>query len=284
MRTFEGASMSEHEQWQLDGSAPELYERYLVPAITSLWAADLLYRAKPTPGDAVIDIACGTGVVIRLAANQMAKGHLVGLDFNAGMLAVARTLPSPGIPIEWIEGSALNLPFDDQSFNLVLCQLGLQFFPDRPLALREMYRVLAKSGRVALSVYSAIERTPIANAFVHALDQTLGPDASKIKRAEHIFREADQVRTLLADEGFVQIEVNTVTQHISFPSVLDYVRFQLTATPIASFLSHRSQMERESTTKKVASIIESLLGPELLRDGRLTSPQEGHVATARRSD
>jgi ubiquinone/menaquinone biosynthesis C-methylase UbiE len=276
--------MSEHEQWQLDGSAPELYERYLVPAITSLWAADLLDRAKPTPGDAVIDIACGTGVVIRLAATQMAKGHLVGLDFNAGMLAVARTLPSPGIPIEWIEGSALNLPFDDQSFNLVLCQLGLQFFPDRPLALREMYRVLAKSGRVALSVYSAIERTPIANAFVHGLDQTLGPDASKIKRAEHIFREADQVRTLLADEGFVQIEVNTVTQHISFPSVLDYVRFQLTATPIASLLIHRNQMDRESTIKEVASITQSFLGPEMLRDGRLSSPQEGHVATARRAD
>jgi hypothetical protein len=144
--------------------------------------------------------------------------------------------------------------------------------------------VLAKSGRVALSVFSAIERTPVANAFARALDQSLGPDASKIKRAEHIFREADQVRTLLANEGFVQIEVNTVTQHISFPSVLDYVRFQLTATPIASLLSHRNQMERESTIKEVASITQSLLGPEMLRDGRLSSPQEGHVATARRAD
>lgn len=276
--------MSEHEHWQLDGSAPELYERYLVPAITSLWAADLLERAKPNSGDAVIDIACGTGVVIRLAAARMAKGHLVGLDFNAGMLAVARTIPNAGAPIEWIEGSALSLPFGDRSFDLALCQLGLQFFPDRPLALREMYRVLAKSGRVALSVFSAIERTPVANAFARALDQSLGPDASKIKRAEHIFREADQVRTLLADEGFVQIEVNTVTQHISFPSVLDYVRFQLTATPIASLLSHRNQMERESTIKEVASITQSLLGPEMLRDGRLSSPQEGHVATARRAD
>ncbi len=276
--------MSEHEHWQLDGSAPELYERYLVPAITSLWAADLLDRARPTPDDAVIDIACGTGVVIRLAAAQMTKGHLVGLDFNAGMLAVARTIPNAGAPVEWIEGSALSLPFGDRTFDLALCQLGLQFFPDGPLALREMYRVLAKSGRVALSVFSAIERTPVANAFARALDQTLGPDASKIKRAEHIFREADQVRTLLADEGFAQIEVNTVTQHISFPSVLDYVRFQLTATPIASLLNHRNQMERESTIKEVASITQSLLGPELLRDGRLTSPQEGHVATARRSD
>jgi ubiquinone/menaquinone biosynthesis C-methylase UbiE len=276
--------MAEHEHWQLDGSAPELYERYLVPAITSLWAADLLNRAMPNPGDAVIDIACGTGVVIRLAAARMAKGRLVGLDFNAGMLAVARSLPNSGIPIEWIEGSALNLPFDDHSFNLVLCQLGLQFFPDRPLALREMYRVLAKSGRVALSVFSAIERTPVANAFVHALDQCLGPDASKIKRAEHIFAEAGPIRALLTSEGFVQIGIKTVTQHITFPSVLDYVRFQLTATPIASLLSDRNQVERESTIKEVASITQSLLSPEMLRDGRLSSPQEGHVAIASRAD
>ena len=277
-------SMSEHEHWQLDGSAPELYERYLVPAITSLWAADLLERVRPKPGDAVIDIACGTGVVTRLAATRMAKGRLVGLDFNAGMLAVARTIPNEGVPIEWIEGSALSLPFGDRSFDLVLCQLGLQFFPDRPLALREMYRVLAKSGRVALSVYSAIERTPIANAFARALDQSLGPDASKIKRAEHIFREADQVRILLANEGFVQFEIKTVTQQITFPSVLDYVRFQLTATPMAGLLSDRNQVERESIIKEVASITQSLLGPEMLRDGRLSSPQEGHVATALRAD
>ena len=276
--------MSEHEHWQLDGSAPELYERYLVPAITSLWAADLLERAKPKSGDAVIDIACGTGVVIRLAATRMAKGRVVGLDFNAGMLAVARTILNTGIPIEWIEGSALNLPFDDHSFNLVLCQLGLQFFPDRPLALREMYRVLAKSGRVALSVFSAIEQTPVANAFVHALDQCLGPDAAKIKRAEHIFAEAEPIRALLTNEGFVQIEIKTVTQQITFPSVLDYVRFQLTATPIASLLSDRNQVERESTIKEVASITQSLLNPEMLRDGRLSSPQEGHVAIASRAD
>ena len=92
----------------------------------------------------------------------MTTGRVVGLDFNPGMLAVARSVANSGTSIEWVEGSALSLPFDDGSFDLVLCQLGLQFFPDRPLALREMRRVLAPSGRVALSVYSAIEHTPAA--------------------------------------------------------------------------------------------------------------------------
>ena len=104
----------------------------------------------------------------------MAQGHVTGLDLNKGMLAVARTLPTEGVPIEWIEGSALALPFPAGKFDLVLCQLGLQFFPDQGRALREMHRVLSPSGRVALSVFSPIERTPGANAFVLALDRVLG--------------------------------------------------------------------------------------------------------------
>jgi ubiquinone/menaquinone biosynthesis C-methylase UbiE len=169
------SAMSEHQHWQLDGSAPELYERYLVPAITSVWAADLIGRVSPKAGEAALDVACGTGAVTRLAALQMGNGRVVGLDFNPGMLAVARSVPNAGAPIEWVEGSALRLPFDDNSFDLVLCQLGLEFFPDRPLALREMKRVLRPLGRAALSVYSSIERTPAAHAFVTALDKRLGP-------------------------------------------------------------------------------------------------------------
>ena len=137
--------MSDHEHWQLDGSAPELYERYLVPAITRIWASDLIDRAGPKPGKSLLDVACGTGVVARLAAERMRTGRVVGLDLNEGMLAVARSVPITGAPIEWREGSALSLPFENRSFDLVLCQLGVQFFPDRSLALREMKRVLVAS-------------------------------------------------------------------------------------------------------------------------------------------
>lgn len=119
--------MGQQEQWQLEGSAAELC--YLVPAITTLWAADLVDRAAPLSGERVLDVACGTGVVARLAAVCMGSGQLVGLDINTGMLAVARSLPRGARPrIEWHEGSALEMPFPDATFDLVLCQLGLQFF------------------------------------------------------------------------------------------------------------------------------------------------------------
>lgn len=272
--------MSDHEHWQLDGSSPELYERYLVPAITSLWATDLINRAEPEQGQSILDVACGTGVVARLAAERIGTGRIVGLDLNDGMLAVARSVPTKGAPIEWREGSALSLPFDNGSFDLVLCQLGLQFFPDRPLAVREMKRVLVPSGRVVLSVYSAIERTPAAHAFVRALDKRLGPDASKIKRAEHIFPVADEVGDLMAKEGFQQISVHTVTKRIKFPSVLDYVRFQLVATPMASLLGERNATERENVIRSIASDTASFIDHEMLHDGRLSFPQEAHVALA----
>jgi ubiquinone/menaquinone biosynthesis C-methylase UbiE len=269
--------MSDGEHWQLDGSAPELYERYLVPAITSIWASDLIDRSRPQPTDRLLDIACGTGAVTRLAAQHVTGGRVVGLDYNAGMLSMARSLRTR-TPIEWIEGSALDLPFADNSFDIVLCQLGLQFFPDRPLALREMHRVLAQNGQVALSVYSPIEHTPAAHAFVCALEEYLGPDASKIKRSEHLFSDPQEVRMLLSEAGFERLEISTVTKQISFPSSLDYVRFQLLATPMASLLAHRMADEREADIREITSRVQSRLAPEMLRGGRLSFPQEAYVA------
>jgi SAM-dependent methyltransferase len=114
------------------------------------------------------------------------------------------------MPVDWIEGSALDLPFPAGSVDLVLCQLGLQFFPDQKLAPHEMRRVLSTSGRVALSVYSPIEQTLGANAFVLALDRVLGPNASKIKRGEHSFNAPDELRVLLIEAGFAHVEVQTV--------------------------------------------------------------------------
>jgi ubiquinone/menaquinone biosynthesis C-methylase UbiE len=273
--------MVDHHHWQLDGSAPELYQKYLVPAITTKWAEDLVGRAQPGVGEEVLDVACGTGVVARLASRRMAQGHVTGLDLNKAMLAVARTLASEGAPIDWIEGSALELPFPAGKFDLVLCQLGLQFFPDQGRALREMRRVLSPSGRVALSVYSPIERTPGANAFVLALDRVLGPTASSIKRGGHSFGAPHELQELLSDARFVEVEVQIVEQEIAFPSVLDYVRFQLLATPMAALLSDRPEPDRQTVIRTIASETASFSDSTMLEGGGFCFPQEAYVGTAR---
>lgn len=269
------------EHWQLEGCAAELYQRYLVPAITTMWAEDLVDRARPGPGEAVLDIACGTGVVTRLAAKRVGDGQVTGLDLNPAMLAIARDMPVEGAPIKWIEGNALDLPFTPDSFDVVLCQLGLQFFPDQQKGLREMRRVLKNFGRVALSVYSPIERTPGANAFVLALDQVLGKSSSRIKRGEHSFAAPAQLEALLKDAGFGAVDVQTVTQTIVCPSVLDYVRFQLLATPMSALLKDQVEADRQTVISSVASKTMALATQAMLDGGRFTFPQEAYVAIAR---
>jgi ubiquinone/menaquinone biosynthesis C-methylase UbiE len=270
--------------WQLEGSAAELYQRYLVPAITTKWADDLVHRAQLCTGEDVLDVACGTGVVARLAARKVTPGHVTGLDLNSGMLAVARNVSNGREAISWKAGSALDLPFPSGHFDVFLCQLGLQFFPDQPKALREMRRVVLDSGRVALSVYSPIERTPGANAFVRALDELLGPEASRIKRGEHSFASPAQLEKLLRDAGFGAVVVHTVVQTIVFPSVLDYVRFELLATPMTVLLKDEIDPERQAIISSVAAKAASLSAPSMLDGGKFTFPQEAYVAVARPSD
>lgn len=265
------------EHWQMDATAPELYERYLVPAITSHWASDLLDRIALRRGESVLDVACGTGIVARLAAQRGHAGRLVGIDLNTAMLATARTKSAE---IEWLEGSALELPFHESSFDVVVCQLGLQFFPDRPLALKEMVRVLKPGGRAGLSVFSAIERTPAAHALVQALDKYLGAESSRTKRSEHLSCDAREVGNWAKQAGFDNVDVATVNKRFSFPSMLDYVRIQLTATPMARLLKDRNTEERERLILTIADDAASRLARSMLADGKLTFPQEAFVVTA----
>jgi ubiquinone/menaquinone biosynthesis C-methylase UbiE len=147
--------MNTREQWQLTMEAAELTmlsRRYIRP-----WAPLLVETARLTAGERVLDIACGTGVVTRAAAKRVGlTGRIVGIDLNPGMIAVARSLPAPiGASIEWLERSALDLQLEDASFDVVLCQQGLQSFPDKTVALQEMRRVLDRGGRLALSVWTS---------------------------------------------------------------------------------------------------------------------------------
>ena len=150
--------MSRPDPWQLTGDAAELYERYVARYILGPWAPLLVDAARLAPGERVLDIACGTGIVARTAAERLGpSGHVIGIDLNADMIRVARSLPPPvGAPIEWFERSALDLGLGDTSVDAVLCQQGLQFFPDRARAMWEMRRVLRRGGRLALSVWNTL--------------------------------------------------------------------------------------------------------------------------------
>jgi ubiquinone/menaquinone biosynthesis C-methylase UbiE len=274
-------AMGEQEQWQLACTAPELYERYLVPAITAVWAADLVDRAAPRPGERVLDVACGTGVVAHLAAERVGRtGRVAALDINPAMLAVARSLrAAAGASIEWQEGSVLALPFPNAAFDVVLCQLGLQFFPDRPTALREMQRALAPDGRLALNVFGPIERNPATHALANALDCHVRPGASAAERAEHALADSEELRTLVAGAGFRDVVIRTTRKMVRFPSPGDYVRIQLAATPLASLIADEDAARREALVGALVEDVGAALEPYLGQEG-LTFPQEVHILLA----
>ena len=229
--------MESHPRWHLvGGNVAEVYERQLVPAMFAPWAPKLIDVADLRPGESVLDVACGTGVVTRLAAERAGNGgRVVGLDINAAMLAVARRYtPDGGATIVWVEASALEIPLPDATFDVVLCQQGLQQFPDRLVALREMRRILKPGRRLALSVWSRIEGNPGMAALVEALERHISGAAAANRRAPFALGDATQLRVLLTEAGFRDIEVRTMVESARFPSPEALVASQLAATPLST--------------------------------------------------
>jgi len=272
---------SELPGWQLDRAAAELYERFLVGPVTSLWAHDLIGRVGLRPGARVLDVACGTGVVARLAASAAGdNGRVDALDVNRGMLAVGRSMPSSrGAPIEWHEGSADALPFGAGEFTVVLCQLGLQFFPNRRAALSEMRRVLGAGGRVGASVYTAIARNPAAHALAEAVDRHLGEGASDAKRSEHSLADPEELYGLFDAAGFAAVQLETVTQLVRFASVEEWVEIQFAATPLAALVADRERRQLDHIVGLVSADVREALAP-CASDNAFAFPQEAHVAVA----
>lgn len=271
--------MTSHPPWQQVGrSAAEMYERRLVPAMFAPWAPLTVDLAGVRPGDRVLDVACGTGVVTRLAAIQAEPtGRVVGLDINREMLRVARTLPEEGgAVIEWLEASALEIPFPDAAFDIVLCQQGLQQFADRAAAPREMYRVLAPGGRLAASVWSRIEGSPGMAALVTALEHHVGADAAANRRAPFALGNAAELHDCLVGAGFHDIEIRTLVKSAQFATPEEFIDAQLAATPLSTFGSLTDEV-RQDVVKDVRLALNGYV-----HDGELAVPMSAHLALAHR--
>ena len=157
----------------------EGYESYMVPTLFAPCARILIQAANPKPGERVLDVGCGTGIVAREVASRLgATGAVTAVDLSANMLAVARAAASrEGLTIEWREGNAEQLRFHDGAFDLVLCQFALMFVADKAAALAELRRVVTPSGRVLISVWQGLDRHPFYQTLHKVIQQRLGMSA-----------------------------------------------------------------------------------------------------------
>jgi len=266
--------MKPSEQWQISGDAAQLYERYVVPYILGPWAPSLVDAASVSSGDRVLDIACGTGVVTRVAAQRAGKAaRVVGLDLNPGMLAVARSLPALAA-VEWLQRSALDLGLPDASFDVVLCQQGLQFFPDRALAVREMHRVLDEGGRLALSVWNS---AGVYNSAVgDALEELVGRETAVRFRASRNVPGKEEILSLMTAAGFRDVEIRVARRDTHLPAPDKFVLSHLASTPVAAAIA---ETEAEVRAAIGARVMEQL---QRHADGDgVTFPEETHLVTAR---
>jgi ubiquinone/menaquinone biosynthesis C-methylase UbiE len=267
--------MAQREQWQLTGDAAELYERYPGRHILGPWAQPLVARAGLKDGESVLDVACGTGVIARLAAAAVGlTGRVTGLDLNAGMIAVARSLPAPpGAPITWVEGSATAMKLPDASFDVVFCQQGLQFFPDRLTALREMRRVLRPSGRALLSVWRGM--APYHTALTEALRAHVGAEVAARVSASRVAPDADELRRLVLDAGFREVAIEACRMNTRLPAIDRFVLSHLAATPVAGAVAALSAETRAAIGDHVHVALRAYADG----DG-VTVPDESNVVTA----
>ena len=268
--------MAKNGQWQLSAEAAQRYERYVARYILGPWAPLLVDASQVGVGERVLDVACGTGVVARAAAERAgAAGRIVGVDLNSGMITVARSLPAPaGAPIAWIECSALGLPLQNATMDVVLCQQGLQFFPDKALAMREMRRVLVRGGRLALSVWNGIG---LYNSAVgEALARFLSDAAAVQFCASRQAPAKEELQRLAAEAGFSAVDVRVSRSNVHLPRLDQFTLDHLSATPVAPLIT---AAEPEAREKIGASVMKELHG---YADGKgVTYPEETHVLTAR---
>lgn len=266
------------EGWQLEESGAEAYERYLVPHLFAPGAEYLNQLAAPEPGERVLDVACGTGIVARGAAQRVGpEGTVVGLDINEGMLEVARRVSSDIRPaIEWRKGDATDMPLPDGAFDIVFCQQGLQFFPDRPAALGEMHRVLVPNGRLALSVLRSTEHNPGYRLLSEALERHAGPDAGLMMRSPFASLSADELRDLIEGAGFRDVRIFLGIGPVRYPSAGELVRWEGASSPLAGPIGTLREDIRAALIRDVGEALRAYTDDE-----GIVFPAETYLAVAR---
>ena len=259
------------------GTAAEHYQSFFVPSIATPVSGELLRTAALRPGNRVVDVACGTGIITRAAAEQVGPtGSVIGVDISAEMLAVAGATPAAGAPISWHEADAGSLPLPDQSCDVGLCQMGLMFMEDRAGAVAELHRVLAPGGRVVISTPGRVQ--PLFAAMERAIADNLDPGLGAFVTAVFSMHDPSVLANLLKEAGFTDVQAKEYDATFDLPAPLEFLWNYINLTPLSTFVADAPEEAKAALERQFVQAAESAVV-----DGRLPVVQPMALAWAQRT-
>jgi ubiquinone/menaquinone biosynthesis C-methylase UbiE len=260
------------------GSIPENYDRYLGPIFFNHYADDLVARLPVTRGMRVLETACGTGIVTeRLVRRLAGSGTVLATDLNEPMIAQGQRKLPGGPHLEWRKADATKLPFDDASFDAVVCQFGLMFFPDKAAGIREAFRVLKPGGRFLLNVWDALEHNPVARITHETITSFFPSDPPQFYTVPFSLHDKGKVCAWLEAAGFRDIEAESVTRVGMSPSASAAAIGLVEGNPVYTAIMERRP---EALVEIKAAVITKLAAQ--LGDHPLRTPLRAHVFSSRR--
>jgi ubiquinone/menaquinone biosynthesis C-methylase UbiE len=260
------------------GSIPQNYDRYLGPMVFEPYADDLVRRVRVDVGDAILEIACGTGIVTTRLVQALPLGaSLTASDLNEPMIEVARRKIDASEPVTWKTADACALPFGDEWFSTVVCQYGVMFFPDKPAALREVYRVLQPGGTFVFNVWNSLAENPLASITNDVLAEFFPANPPPFSVVPYGMTDVDATRALLEQAGFASIEATRLPLMARSDSARDAATGVVLGTPLVVAIQERDPAATGRIIDAVAARLAQAGG-----ESPLTLPMSAHVFTAQR--
>jgi ubiquinone/menaquinone biosynthesis C-methylase UbiE len=259
------------------GSIPENYDRYMVPLIFERFAADLAQRAASLSPSAVLETAAGSGVVTRaLTPRLSSSASYIVTDLNQPMLDYAATQQAPDRRIKWRKADAQALPFENATFDLVCCQFGVMFFPDRSSGYREAKRVLKPGGYFLFNVWDRIEENVFADDVTNALAKVFPNDPPRfLARTPHGYHDTALIRSELEKAGFSRVAIETRAELSRASSPRRPAIAYCQGTPLRNEIEARDAEKLEAATDYAASAIANRHG-----SGEVAAKIQAHIIVA----
>jgi ubiquinone/menaquinone biosynthesis C-methylase UbiE len=251
---------------RFDGSIPANYDRYLGPLLFEPYAADLVARLTLGPDARVVEVAAGTGILTRRLREQLpASATLVATDLNQPMLEYARGALPAGVAVDWRQADAVALPAEKGTINVVACQFGVMFFPDKPAAFGEARRVLRRGGTYAFNVWGALGANPLGRIAHETIATFFPTDPPDFYTVPFGFHDRGRIQTLLRNAAFTAIKCEVVKLEGVSPSARDAATGLVLGNPVLTAIQQRGTVKPEVVVDAIAAKLASEFGERDLR-------------------